>query len=326
MKQFIVLLKREWWEWNKTIYWTIGIFSFLLLLGLFPINRLSNKINHKLGTEQVGDEGEIIINGRDIFPEIQKSGGIDGLKTTLEEKPQKVLVPYGYTLVTGFHILQIIALFIAIFYFSDSLFKERSDGSTLYFRSQPVGDHRLILSKIAAGVLGLVGVTIVMSFILLIFTKLDIMVMSGTISDLLQPVLGRLKVLDLFKDMLVFQFVAILWLSPLILFLIFISSTVKNRPLIIGIGGPILLAVVIQLVFGNHEFFNIVVTTLRRIGEIQSEQMLLDWDMPLSDGQLNVFGSFSQYIFTVRTLISLGISAVLYGLTWIMYHRNITTA
>ncbi|NOZ08990.1 MAG: hypothetical protein GXO91_08995 [FCB group bacterium] len=326
MRQFATLLRREWWEWQKTVYWTMGIFSVLLLLSLFPVNRLSTAVNNKFDTEQLQDEGEIIINGRDILPDLKKNGGIDGLKKTLSEKPQKVLVPYGYTIVTGFHILQIIVLFIALFYFSDSLFKERSDGSTLYYRSQPVGDHCLLLSKVAAGIIGILGVSIIMSFVLLTFTKLDLMVMSGKLSDLLLPVLGRLRVLDLFKDMLVFQFVSILWLSPLIMFLIFVSSAVKNRPLIIGIGGPILLAIVIQLIFSNHDIFNVVVTTFRRIGEIQNEQMLLDWDMPLTGGQVSVFGSFSQYFFTLRTLFSLGISAVIYGLTWFMYHRNLTTS
>lgn len=44
MSRFFALITREYWEWRKVIFGTLGVFSFLLLLTLIPLNRLSNEI------------------------------------------------------------------------------------------------------------------------------------------------------------------------------------------------------------------------------------------------------------------------------------------
>lgn len=48
MKQFLTLIRREWWEWRRVILWTIGVFTFLMLLTLIPLNKLSNTIDDSL--------------------------------------------------------------------------------------------------------------------------------------------------------------------------------------------------------------------------------------------------------------------------------------
>lgn len=327
MRPYFMLIKREWWEWRRTILWTVGIFTVLLALSMIPAARMSKHFESvSTSVDFSKGDGEIIINGMDILPEIMEHGSMGALENTLRDDPEKVLVPYSISLISGFHGLQILILFIALFYFSDSLYKERSDGSTLFYRSQPVGDHLILSSKIVSGVIGILGVSMIMSIILLIFAKLNLMVLSSTISDLLLPVFSRIGTIDLFKDMMVFQFVALLWLSPFILFLILISSVVKNRPLIIGIGAPILLAVFIQLIFGNHELFNLFGEMVKELASIQTEQRLLEWDMRTSSGSIEIFGSFSSYIFTLRTFVSLVIAGGFYGLTWMSYRKNIPTS
>ena len=47
MSELLTLLKREWWEWKSAILWLIGGFSFILILTLIPIKRISDELSMK---------------------------------------------------------------------------------------------------------------------------------------------------------------------------------------------------------------------------------------------------------------------------------------
>lgn len=325
MKKFGFLIMREWWEWRKVIYWTLGVYVFLLLLSYLPANRTFTHMTGLVDIE-MDDIGNHHRHGEKLLEQILNNIHDPELIDELDENAAPLITAYSTAIIAIFHSLEVLMLFIALFYFSDSLFKERNDCSTLFFRSQPIPDHSVILSKIAAGALGLLLTTLVMSIIGLIHTKLLIMVLTRDAADLFLPVLGRIQICDLFMDMMVFQLVAFLWLSPLIMFLIVISATVKNRPLIIGIGAPILLIVISQLVFQNHELAESIGNIFVAIGRMQTEQILVGFSHSLPEGAVEVLGSYWGYLFAPRTLISLIISGIFYGITWIVYRLNIPTS
>jgi len=354
MRQLIALIKREYWEWKRVVLWTIGVFSFLLLLSLVPINRLSNNFESWAEDEKRWFDDEMSVSYNfddedltqedidDIKKSLSKIGvdisenGVESLdslithhkKTTkvqLAESPLTVIKPYCYGIMSGFTIIQLLVLFIAMFYFSDSLYKERSNDSTLFFRSQPLNDHLVLLSKLKAGGIGIIGLTLTMLVILMVYSRIAIMTVSGDIWKIISEPLSQINIFGLFGDLILIQIVSLLWLSPLILFMMLVSATVKNRPLIVGIGAPILLAITLQIVFGENAFVVQIGDIFGAITEMITRQNLISKIEVVPAGGVDLFGSFWGYLFSVRTLLSLLVSGLFYAATWTMYRKNIAT-
>ncbi len=354
MIQLIALIEREWWEWKRVILWTVGVFTFLLLLSLVPINRMSNKfeswaederlwIDNDMSTSLKFDSDELTEEEIDRIKISLSAKGIDitdrgvesldsliarskqTTKDKLSESPLAVIKPYSYGILAGFSMIQFFVLFIALFYFSDSLFKERSNYSTLFFRSQPVNDHLILLSKLKAGGIGIIGLTITMLIILLVYSRLAILTVSGDIWDIISGPLNQINIFQLFGDLILIQIVSLLWLSPLILFMMLVSATVKNRPLIVGIGIPLLLAIILQIIFGENAFVTQIGDIFGAIAEMITSQNLISEMNVVSVEGVDLFGPFWGYLFSVRTLVSLLVSGLFYGATWIMYRKNIST-
>ncbi|MBC8214520.1 MAG: hypothetical protein ISR90_05270 [Candidatus Marinimicrobia bacterium] len=336
MKQFLALLKREYWEWKRVIFWTIGVFSFLLLLTLIPIHRLSISFEN-WGKEEkdiaigFGHNNQTNENGSDVFivfesdnseiPDRVKQRAINGLAGS----PLKVIKSFSYGILAGFLAIQILIIFIALFYFSDSVFKERSNSSSYFFRSQPLNDNWILLSKLKAGAIGIIGLTLIMLAILFVYIWIAMLSISGEAWDIISGPLSQINMVDLFCDLILYQIIVLLWLSPLVLFMVFISSMVKNRPLIIGIGAPILFGITLQVIFGENEFVNQIINIFEAIPIMLSNQNLINGLEVIISEQVNVLGSFWGDLFSLRTLISLIISGVIYLATLQMYRKNITT-
>lgn len=344
MKHFIAMIKREYWEWRKVIFWTIGVFSFLLLLTLIPLNRLSNEIEswtNRSHTQHDIDQlklDDLVLSELDEkeLSNLLKEMGFKDTKSILDRQDQTirealaensmiVIKPYGIWILTGFTMIQLFVLFISLFYFSDSLYKERTNDSTYYFRSLPVSDHWLLFSKLKAGGIGVIGLTIVMLLILLGYSHLAVMTVSWNIWSILSESISQINILDLFTDLVIYQAVSIIWFSPMILFLMLVSSAVKNRPLIIGIGLPILASITLTVLFGENALVNQIGDVFGAIGKMVTEQTLITEITTASVNGVDILGSFWKYLFSFRTSGSLLVSGLLYITTWNMYRKNIST-
>lgn len=351
MRQFMALIKREYWEWKRVILWTLGVFMFLLLLSLIQLNRtdtLSKDKTHGETEESDSDFSEMESFYREqgyseeqIDETITKLKGMqdnsnDAFNKTdsnvkkrltkfVGNSPVRLIKIYSFGILAGFSMLQVLVLFIALFYFSDSLYKERSNYSTLFFRSLPVNDHLILFSKLKAGGIGIIGLTILMLAILLVYARIAIMTISGDIWNLISSVIDRVNVFGLFGDLILIQIVSLLWLSPLILFLMFVSASVKNRPLIIGIGVPLLLAATLQVVYGENAFVTQIGDAFGAIVDMILQHNLINGMTSVPAGGVDLFDSLWGELFSIRTLVSLLISSLFYGTTWIMYRKNIST-
>ncbi len=322
MNRFLFLLKREWWEWRRAILWVFGVIFFMGLITLIPIHRLSNEFEKWIPeefaehadhwTEEDINEFFGELNNSQLPKAAQKGTRIAGIAILGLMGVQSTPV---FILVIGI---------LTLFYFADSLFKERDNNSTLYLRSLPINDHAVILSKITAGITGILGISVILAIFSWIFLQLSLITFSSVAYKMVNSVLSQIKLLDLFFDLIVFLVVALIWLSPLLLFLMFISSLVKNRPLIIGVGAPLLLFFVLKLVFGEHSLAMSVGNIFVSIVKMLIEQKILNsFDFTNSH---EVFGSFWGYFLYLRTLISLIIAGGFYYLTLFFYRRNILTS
>lgn len=331
MKPLIVLLKREWLEWQRVIIGTILVITFLNLLMLLSVSRGSEFMHQKLDQEghividdfQFNDEEEvdldIVLNGKDV--EIT----IDGKDTprSVEKMLSKVAVPIAFGLRFGMMGTFAFILFLSMFYFSDAIYKERADNSTLFYRSLPVDDHMLLGSKIAAGLIGVIGLTLFLSLEFLVFIRMAIWIMGEPFTSLANLILSQLSYLRLIWDWFGYLVFAAIHMAPLALFLMLVGTYVKGRPLLIGIGAPILLSISWAIIFQSAAL-------LKTIGKFfwGFNQVIIDqWEIMEKglDTDMAIYGNFWAYIFNTDTAISVLVSALLYYGIWHVYRKNIPT-
>ncbi|MFQ6611396.1 MAG: hypothetical protein ACE5D7_11465, partial [Fidelibacterota bacterium] len=205
MKLFLVLLKREWWEWKNTIFWVAGIYTFILVMMLVPITKLS----HNIDPHEINFKFDDIESNWDDHNSSKYQEDFENWKYA--EPGVKAVVAYGMSLAGGIQFLQMFLLFIGLFYFADSLFTERMDLSTLFIRSQPISDHMVIVSKIVAGFMGIIGVSLIMSLVFLFFVKTSLWILGSEFGELITSVTRRIRIVDMYSDMAVFQFVTLIW-------------------------------------------------------------------------------------------------------------------
>ncbi len=331
MKPLIVLLKREWLEWQRVIIGTILVITFLNMLMLLSVSRGSDFFQKKLNEKghitiddfQLNEEREVDLdirmNGNDI--EIT----IDGKDTpqSAEKMLSKIAVPVAFGLRFGMMGTFALILFLSMFYFSDAIYKERADNSTLFYRSLPVNDHILISSKIAAGLIGVIGLTLFLSLEYLVFIRIAIWIMGEPFISLAGLIMSQISYIRLVWDWFGYLIFAAIHMAPLALFLMLVGTYVKGRPLLIGLGAPILLSISWAIVFQN-------VALLRTIGKFfwGFNQVLVDqWEV-VEKGlgtDMMIYGNFWAYIFNVDTAISVLVSTLLYYAIWHMYRKNIPT-
>lgn len=342
MKHFGMLIKREWLEWQRIIIWTVAITTFLSLLALFTMNRGSNHIQRELEKNghlhieefvvEDDDEGErsfsfdIQVDGDEVNIQAREHFESDDYEETTESSEDPTGLPtigMAYFLGFSFHALHFLVLFLALFYFADSFYKERADNSTLFYRSLPISDNMIVSSKLVSGLLGIMLLTLLLSLELLIVARMGMGLLGKPLSTFVVGYWSDIQIAGLIYDWIVFLIVSSTRLLPLVLFLMLVSAWVKGRPLIIGIGGPILLGITVAILFGSPAVFTTMFELFVNITRMTTEQWLVADSY--AGGPLEIYGSFWGYLFTWDTLLILIISAGLYyGNLW-LYRKNIPT-
>jgi len=331
MNTMKVLLKREWLEWQRVIIGTILVITFLNFLMLLTVARGSSWFHDTLEREgvihmddvQISDdkEGDLTIRKED--------GGLqfyfEGENTTEElgEFLDEAAKPVIYGMRFGMQGIFLFVLFLSLFYFSDAIYKERADNSTLFFRSLPVDDHMLLGSKILAGLLGVIGLTLLLSIEYLLFTRVAFMIWGDPLNTMVSAVFSRISYIGIVWDWFSYLLYAAIRMAPLALFLMLVGAYVKGRPLLIGIGGPILLAISWSIVFKSAALFKMIGKFFWGFNLVLIEQWhLLENKFHSQDV---VYANPWDYIFNVDTLGALLASAVLYYALWTIYRKNLPT-
>jgi len=339
MRAFMALLKREWLEWQRVIIWIVLIFTFLGFLALFTVNRWSEKINEELtryghftieDIKVEDDEGndervsvDIQISEDELILNLERESDEEWWDEGVgdEEDWEKPVIPLAYFLRFALQGLFGVVLFLALFYFADAIYKERSDNSTLFYRSLPASDHLLLGSKLVAGTLGIVGLTLFISIEFLAMVRIGIWLLRDPLATLAQAYFDQIQLAGLLGDWLVYLLAAALRLLPLMLFLMLVSAWVKGRPLLIGIGGPILAGIAFAILFRSGEFLKWMFKLFVTLNRMLVEQWQVRDVYPEQVGDL--YGDFWGYIFSWETLLVLVVSGAMYmAMVW-LYRRNI---
>ena len=322
MRQFGALILREWIEWRRAIVVLFLVFFGVGILMLVPIGRATSAIDTQV----------------DIF--VENGSKADSLEITFfgetdwvhsPDDPTKLFTNSKgnvYQLMSGifvgiFSSINGMLFLVLLFYFADSIFKERDDGSTFFYRSLPMSDHKILLSKWVAAASGLLGLTLVLNVIAWFFAQISMSVVPDFAESAIREMVANIQMLDLFGDMFVLTFVRFLWTIPFFAFLFFVSSVAKRRPLLIGIGSPILLIFAWKILFGEAIMADQSIEYIIQQKTLLVEQWLVETD---ANGNVEIFGSFWKYIFTTRTVVSLVFGSIFYTLAWLGYRKNIPTS
>jgi hypothetical protein len=342
MKQFATLLLREVAEWRLLLI-VVGILYVLGLAGsAVGINRLANelvkesaeiKLNvHLDRDDSVWDEDDWAeddweydddewLSPRDFmnfgWPAHVLLKGREGL----------LLYVWAHMLRGGLTAINLSLVFLALFYLVDSLYKERADRSTFFYRSLPVSDNALLFSKLVVGTTGFLLLSYLLGVIWVLFSRL---VFPAEFSHLLEGnglSLSQMALLDLVGDWFAFHLLQFLWLLPYALYLMFISAIVRSRPLLIALGAPFLLALLLRYSIGTVEPLAVLLSNLHALGAV----LLGEWrggpPQALRPGEtLELFGGFGAYILSARTFISILAAAGLAVGTRLAYRRNFSTS
>jgi ABC-2 type transport system permease protein len=154
----------------------------------------------------------------------------------------------------GITIPQYLVMAIVLtFYLSDCLYAERKDRSILFWKSMPVSDELVVISKLLTALVVVpLGV-----FVISAVTHLCFLVIVATRSALgfLPPVHNLWNILDWLKVealLLYGVIVSILWYAPLAAYLVLVSAWAPRNVAVWSTLPPIFAVIAERLAFGTH--------------------------------------------------------------------------
>jgi ABC-type transport system involved in multi-copper enzyme maturation permease subunit len=318
MKMFLTLLIREWREW-RTVLLVAGI---LYMIGLIGYTVAIYKGSHALEDEDWRTEWFDEDWEQDF--EEDEPGWLSPEEFAQAGKADALFFGWTFMLRVGITFIALSMLVLSLFYLVDAVFKERSDGTTFFYRGLPVTDLALLSSKLLIGTAGFLALSFVLGAILTYYVQLTT---PAEFSRLLQESgLSPFQIasMDLLGDWAIFHILLWVLLLPYATYFLLVSTVTRGRPLLIGIGVPLLLGILWRLLVGDNAFLREITSNIHTLGEsIGQEWLGKDGPYATMDEPVELFGSFSQYLFTLRTLVSVLISGIFFSITYFTYRRNL---
>ena len=238
--KFKLLLKREFWEHKGGFFWApiwAGGISLVLTLMALVVAEVAGRRAVASGKMQI--DGDVNINGLDLSAltskmdagDLQKlAGGID-ISTVMSS-----LWP------------MIVLAFVVFFYALGCLYDDRRDRSILFWKSLPVSDSQMVLSKLAwalvlAPVLA-VAIGLLIGLALWLISALTITVNGVPAAH---AVFTQSHPLRIIGGVLACLPVYMAWALPTIGWLMFCSAAARSKPFLWAVLVPVLACVVISM-------------------------------------------------------------------------------
>ncbi|HEU5135499.1 MAG TPA: hypothetical protein VFU13_10190 [Steroidobacteraceae bacterium] len=243
MNNMIWLIRREIWE-NRSLWITpLVIAGVILVIAAF-------------GGIHVGDGGNFSMgwnseSGIDISEQDRRNIG-EAMATAPLDKKQTI---YAITLAT-FTAVQLFSMVLVIFfYLLDSLLAERKDRSILFWKSLPVSDSEVVLSKLVTAALVLpLFVLVVSSVLQVLFALVWSVRFSGTmLGDALMAWDAEVW-LKLQASFILFISTSILWYLPLLAYLMLVSVWARRNAFLWAILPPLAILSIEVMILGSNHF------------------------------------------------------------------------
>jgi ABC-2 type transport system permease protein len=270
MNNMLWLIRREVWE-NRSLWIApLVVAGVILIIAAFGGIHVGDGGNFNFGTSDSG----IKLSEQD-----RESIGNAMATAPLDQKQ----IIYAITLST-FTAVQLFTMVIVLFfYLLDSLLSERKDRSILFWKSLPVSDTEVVLSKLLTAALVVPLFVLVVSSVLQVLFALvwSIRFNDTFLGDALMAWDGPTWI-KLQGSFLVVIVTAILWYLPLIAYLMVVSVWARRNAFLWAVLPPVAILTIENMILGSnrfgeflgHRFIGVFELLERKIGSVHGSCMV----------------------------------------------------
>jgi len=243
MNNMLWLIRREIWE-NRSLWIApLAVAGVILVIAAFGGIHVGDGGNFSMGWHS---DSSIDISEQDR----------EHIRNAMAMAPlDKKQIIYAITLST-FTAVQLFTMIIVLFfYLLDSLLSERKDRSILFWKSLPVSDTAVVLSKL------LTAAVVVPLFVLLVSSALQVLFalvwsvrFSGTMLGEALMAWDGPTWLNLQASFLLTITTAILWYLPLIAYLMLVSVWARRNAFLWAVLPPVAILAIENMILGSNHF------------------------------------------------------------------------
>jgi len=293
VNNMIWLIRREVWE-NRSLWIApLVVAGIILVIAAF-------------GGVHVGNGNDVSLGWNSGSGAHMSDQDRESIRSAMATAPlSKKQIIYAITLST-FTAVQLFTMIIVLFfYLLDSLLAERKDRSILFWKSLPVSDSEVVLSKLlTAAVVTPVFVLLVSSALQVLFAGVWSMRFSGSVlGDALMAWDGPTW-LKIQASFLLLLASAILWYLPILTYLMVVSVWARRNAFLWAVLPPVSILAIEGLILQSHNFGNFL--GRRFIGMFQILQA--------SSGKM--FGDENEGIVTVGEVLKSVTAVFTHYETW----------
>lgn len=224
------LLKREYWENRGGFFWApaigAGVTLLLTVMGLITAEVFRKKFT---GDIQLGIPLKRLTE-RLSEDDLSKLGGV-----------------LDMALLSMSGLLQFILFFVVFFYLLSALYDDRRDRSVLFWKSLPISDSSMVVSKVLAAALiaPVLSTLIAMALQLALLLLLSLYVVFHGINPI-TVLWGPVSLLNVWGQMLANIPVNALWALPTIGWLLMVSAFARSKPFLWALLVPIAVGLLLN--------------------------------------------------------------------------------
>ena len=293
MNNMIWLIRREVWE-NRSLWIApLVVAGIILVIAAF-------------GGVHVGNGNDVSLGWNSGSGAHMSDQDRESIRSAMATAPlSKKQIIYAITLSTFTAVLTFTMIIVLFFYLLDSLLSERKDRSILFWKSLPVSDTEVVLSKLlTAAVVMPVFVLLVSSVLQVLFAGVWSMRFSGSVlGDALMAWDGPTW-LKIQASFLLLLASAILWYLPILTYLMVVSVWARRNAFLWAVLPPVSILAIEGLILQSHNFGNFL--GRRFIGMFQILQA--------SSGKM--FGDENEGIVTVGEVLKSVTAVFTHYETW----------
>jgi ABC-2 type transport system permease protein len=238
---FPMLIRREFWEhkslWIAPLVW-VGLITLFFTWGM--IQAPDGPSGHRMLDAQTVDQTNLSEHDR---RELQDA-------INIPEDRKETLFAGSYLAIFG--MVSSFMTIVVFFYLIDCLYTERKDRSILFWKSLPVSDSQVVLSKLAVGIvvvpLGVIVLSAALQFLLYMIAWVRF---HGSVIGEVMPDWSFMAWLRSQAVALGVTLGGVLWYAPIAAYLLLLSTWAKNKVFLWAVLPPIALSVLEKVFQGS---------------------------------------------------------------------------
>ncbi len=279
MNTMLMLVRREFWEhrslWIAPLVW-VGLIIVMSMWGTVLSMQFEDAITigHHATIDEIPDLGErerAELSKAIALPADQKATGFAIMQLTLAG------------VISG------IVLVVVFFYLIDCLYAERRDRSILFWKSMPVSDAQVVLSKLAVALVVMPLVVLVLATVAQLVVSLIFWIrFHGTVLGEIVPAFSFTGWIAAMWASFVFSLGGVLWYVPIAGYLMIMSVWARRAVFLWAVLPPAALMLLEKMFFNSEHVAKFI--GRRLTGFVQ--------EMEVHAGQFNQGGS--EHIPTIR--------------------------